>query len=146
MEGRKWRAEFADFNVGADSIGLHQADPNGLRRIEQSQIKSIKLTRPVTYVCDTTALGAVGVPDAHADNRKPFVVVFKDDTRITGNTLGFVRSIGLAQSSSSSRRAWVSVYWRPGRWETAPIRESSFSVNWVLLECGGDGWLRHSVP
>ena len=57
VDGRKWRAELVDFNVGAESIGLHQADPKGLRRIDQLQIRSIKLTRPVTYICDTTALG-----------------------------------------------------------------------------------------
>jgi type II secretory ATPase GspE/PulE/Tfp pilus assembly ATPase PilB-like protein len=91
LDGRKWRAELVDFNVGADSIGLHQADPKGLRRIELSQIRSIKLTRPVAYACDTTALGAVGVPDAHADKRKPFVVVFNNGTRMDGHTLGFIK-------------------------------------------------------
>jgi type II secretory ATPase GspE/PulE/Tfp pilus assembly ATPase PilB-like protein len=91
IDGRKWRAELVDFNAGAESIGLHQADPKGLRRISQSQIRSIKLTRPVTYVCDTAALCAVGVPDVRSDNRKPFVLVFNDGTRMAGNTLGFVK-------------------------------------------------------
>jgi type II secretory ATPase GspE/PulE/Tfp pilus assembly ATPase PilB-like protein len=91
MDGRKWRAELVDFHVGADSIGLHQADPKGLRRISLSQIRSIKLTRPVAWISDTAALDAVGVPDTHADHRKPFVVVFNDTTKMTGTTLGFVK-------------------------------------------------------
>jgi type II secretory ATPase GspE/PulE/Tfp pilus assembly ATPase PilB-like protein len=91
MDGRKWRAELVDFDVGADSIGLHQADPKGLRRISLSQIRSIKLTRPVACVSDTAALGAIGVPDTQADHRKPFVVVFNDATKMTGTTLGFVK-------------------------------------------------------
>jgi type II secretory ATPase GspE/PulE/Tfp pilus assembly ATPase PilB-like protein len=90
-DGRKWRAELVDFQVGADTVGLHQADPKSLRRIDLKEIKSIKLTRPVAYVRDTAALGAVGVSDAHADNCKPFVVVFNDGTRLSGNTLGFVK-------------------------------------------------------
>lgn len=88
-DGRKWRAELVDFRVGASSVGLHQADPKALRRIDLAEIKSIKLIRPVAYARDAAALGAIG--DAHADNRKPFVVVFNDGTRMTGNTLGFVK-------------------------------------------------------
>jgi hypothetical protein len=91
MDGRKWRAELVEFHVGADSIGLHQADPKGLRRISLSQIKSIKLTRPVDCVPDTATLGAIGVSDVHSDHRKPFVIVFTDATQMTGTTLGFVK-------------------------------------------------------
>jgi type II secretory ATPase GspE/PulE/Tfp pilus assembly ATPase PilB-like protein len=90
-DGRKWRAELVDFQVGADSIGLYQADPKELRRVAWSQIKLIKLTRPVAYVTDSAALGAVGVADAHTDSRKPFVVIFNDGTRMTGQSLGFVK-------------------------------------------------------
>jgi type II secretory ATPase GspE/PulE/Tfp pilus assembly ATPase PilB-like protein len=90
-DGRKWRAELVDFHVGASSVGLYQADPKALRRIDLSEIKSIKLTRSVAYVRDSAALGVIGVPDAQADNRKPFVVAFNDGTRMTGNTLGFVK-------------------------------------------------------
>jgi hypothetical protein len=90
-DGRKWRAELVDFHVGASTVGLHQADPKALRRIDLKEIKSIKLTRPVAYVRDTVTLGAIGVPDPSADNRKPFVVVFNDGTKMTGNTLGFVK-------------------------------------------------------
>jgi type II secretory ATPase GspE/PulE/Tfp pilus assembly ATPase PilB-like protein len=90
-DGRKWRAELVDFQVGADTVGLHQADPKALRRIGLSEIKTIKLIRPVAYVRDNAALGAVGVSAAHAENCKPFVVVFNDGTRLSGNTLGFVK-------------------------------------------------------
>jgi type II secretory ATPase GspE/PulE/Tfp pilus assembly ATPase PilB-like protein len=95
-DGRKWRAELVDFQVGGSSVGLYQADPKALRRIDLSEIKSIKLTRSVAYVRDTAALGAIGAPDAHSDFCKQFVIVFHDGTRMTGKTLGFVKDeIGL---------------------------------------------------
>jgi len=89
-DGRVLAAELVDFDLGVESVGLRQSDPQALRRVHMSQIRSIKLTRPVAYVADTAALGAVGVTDAHVDNRKPFVVVLIDGATTTGNTLGFV--------------------------------------------------------
>ena len=89
--GRVLRAQLVEFEPGVDSIGVRRTQPDGIRRIELAKIRSIKLTRPVEYVADAAALDAIGATDANIENRKSFVVCMGDGSKMTGQTLGFVR-------------------------------------------------------
>jgi type II secretory ATPase GspE/PulE/Tfp pilus assembly ATPase PilB-like protein len=85
------RGELVEFDLGRDLVGLRLAGPAGLKRIELAEIRSIKLTRPVTYVALATALNAIGAAEPAPDSPKPFVVAFRDGTKMTGRTLGFLK-------------------------------------------------------
>ena len=79
-----------EFEPGMDSIGLRLPEPQGLKRIELAMIRSIKLTRPVAYVAEAAALDAIAATKLRVDYEKSFVVSFRDGTKMTGKTLGFV--------------------------------------------------------
>jgi type II secretory ATPase GspE/PulE/Tfp pilus assembly ATPase PilB-like protein len=89
--GRVIRAQLVEFEPGADSIGVRRTRPDGIRRIDFAKLRSIKLTRSVEYVADSAALDAIGAADYNVENRKPFVVCMGDGSKISGQTLGFVR-------------------------------------------------------
>ena len=85
------RTELMEFDPGMDSIGVRRTHPDGIRRIPFAKIRSIKLTQPVAYVAHAAALDAIGATDPNVDKRKSFVVSLVDGTKMTGQTLGFVR-------------------------------------------------------
>jgi type II secretory ATPase GspE/PulE/Tfp pilus assembly ATPase PilB-like protein len=85
------REELVDFEPDTGSVGLRWAEPQKIKRIELTQIRSIRLTRPVAYIADAAALNAVGAPDPPVESHKPFVICLGDGTKMTGNTLGFVK-------------------------------------------------------
>jgi type II secretory ATPase GspE/PulE/Tfp pilus assembly ATPase PilB-like protein len=88
---RLMRAELTNFELGKDSIGLRLPEPQGLKRLNTAKIRSLKLTRPIAYVADTAALNALGSGALLVDRQKSFVVDFRDGTKMTGKTLGFVK-------------------------------------------------------
>jgi type II secretory ATPase GspE/PulE/Tfp pilus assembly ATPase PilB-like protein len=84
-------AELVDFEPGMGSIGVRRTQPDGIRRIPLAKIRSIKLTRSVEYVADAGTLAAIGATDPNVETRKSFVVCLGDGSKMTGQTLGFVR-------------------------------------------------------
>lgn len=91
IDGRITGGELVEFEPGKGAIVLRMAEPLGLKRIDFAKIRSIKLTRRVGYVVDTATLDAIGDTDPHRDHQKSFVVLFSDDTKMTGKTLGFIK-------------------------------------------------------
>ena len=107
--GRVTDGELVEFEPGMDSIGLRLAEPQGLKRIDLARIRSIKLTRPVAYVAEAAALDAIGATKLRVDHEKSFVVSFRDGTKMTGKTLGFVKEeaglfLFLVEGNSAQRR------------------------------------------
>jgi type II secretory ATPase GspE/PulE/Tfp pilus assembly ATPase PilB-like protein len=91
MDGRVMSGELVEFHRGADSIAVRLAPAGDLRRIEFAKIRSIKLTMPVTYLANVAALQAIGVTALRTDNEKPFIVSLRDASKISGDTLGFIK-------------------------------------------------------
>jgi len=91
IDRRVTSGELVDFDLGRDTIAVRLPAPQGLRRIELASIRSIKLTRPVAYVAEATALDAIGPGGLGAGNQKAFEVSFHDGTKIAGKTLGFIK-------------------------------------------------------
>jgi type II secretory ATPase GspE/PulE/Tfp pilus assembly ATPase PilB-like protein len=91
IAGGMTQGELVQFEPSADFIGVRLADSRELKRIEFSEIRSIRLTRPVEYVSDTATLDAIGAVAFRAQMEKPFVISLRDGKTITGNTLGFVK-------------------------------------------------------
>jgi type II secretory ATPase GspE/PulE/Tfp pilus assembly ATPase PilB-like protein len=91
MDGRVISGELVEFRRGADSVAVRLAPPGDVRRIEFAKIRSIKLTTPVTYLANIAALHAIGVSALRTDNEKPFIVALLDGSKISGDTLGFIK-------------------------------------------------------
>jgi type II secretory ATPase GspE/PulE/Tfp pilus assembly ATPase PilB-like protein len=91
IDGRLTRGELAEFDLGADSVGLRIAGMQNLERMKFARIRSIKLTLPVAYVADAAALDAVGSAESSDKSDRSFVVALRDGTKIRGDTLGFVK-------------------------------------------------------
>lgn len=107
-------AELVDFDRGLSSIGVRLAESQGLRRIDMVKIRSIKLTQPATYVADPAALDAIGKAQLSVSAEKPFVVLLRDGTKVTGKTLGFVKEeIGLFLFLIEGNSAQVIHYFIP---------------------------------
>ncbi len=83
--------DLVEFERGGRSIGVRPEEKQEVTQIDIAKIRSIRLTQPVTYVADAVALEAVGAPDSRADSQKPFVVVFRDGSKMAGKTLAFVK-------------------------------------------------------
>jgi len=90
-DGRIVRQELVEFEPGTDVVTVRSRECEAGREVPLTQIRSIRLLRPVDYVPDTEALKAVGVSDPHADKRKPFEITQADGSRMSGQTLGFVK-------------------------------------------------------
>ncbi len=89
-DGRVTLGELIEFNVGVDSIGLRLSREE-VKRIKLAEIRSIKLKQPAAYDVDSAALDALGAIAIGVEKQKPFVVSLVDGTKMTGNTLGFIR-------------------------------------------------------
>jgi len=91
MDGRVLGGELVEFKRDAESVAVRFAQPPGVRRIEVANIRSLKLTKPATYVANVAALDAVGVTNLRKDHERPFVVSLRNETKMTGDTLGFIK-------------------------------------------------------
>jgi type II secretory ATPase GspE/PulE/Tfp pilus assembly ATPase PilB-like protein len=90
-KGRVLHEELVEFSAGVDTVGVRRPQPHGIKRIDLAEVRSIKMTRPVKYIADATALLAIGATERGLESQKPFVVWLSDGSKVTGTTLGFVR-------------------------------------------------------
>jgi type II secretory ATPase GspE/PulE/Tfp pilus assembly ATPase PilB-like protein len=90
-DGRTERQQLVGFEPGAAAVTVRSGEGDRVREVPLSQIRTIRLVRPVGYVPDTEALKAVGVKDPDADKRKQFEITRADGGRMSGSTLGFVK-------------------------------------------------------
>jgi type II secretory ATPase GspE/PulE/Tfp pilus assembly ATPase PilB-like protein len=93
IDGRVKGGELVEFDTGIESIGLRVAGAQELTRIAFTEIRSIKLTRPIAYVAETAALTALGAVES-SEAAKAFEVSLSDGTKMAGKTLGFVKERG----------------------------------------------------
>src|SRR3984893_11561222 len=89
--GRVLHEELVEFAAGVATVGVRRPQPHGIKRIDLAEVRSIKMTRPVKYIADATALLAIGATERGLENRKAFVVWLADGSKVTGTTLGFVQ-------------------------------------------------------
>jgi hypothetical protein len=68
--GRVLHEELIEFAAGVDTVGVRRPQPHGIKRVDLAKVRSIKLTRPVTYIADATALLAVGATECGMDDHK----------------------------------------------------------------------------
>ena len=106
IDGQVLEGDLVVFDVGGDSVRLHVPGRREITRVTLAEIRSIKLTRPVAYVAETSALTALGAAPA-SHNAKPFEISLRDGKKIAGTTLGFVNEknglfLFLVEGSSTS--------------------------------------------
>ena len=108
LDGRIVRTHLLDLQPGASTVGMSSNGLQGLQRVPLTQIRSIRLAKPVAYLPDSEALQAVGVAES-PQRRKPFEVLYVDGTKLHGKTLGFVKDglgLFLFTVDGESEHAW----------------------------------------
>jgi type II secretory ATPase GspE/PulE/Tfp pilus assembly ATPase PilB-like protein len=95
VDGRILPKRLFELRQGSLTITMSSSGPTGLRDVPVNQIRSIRLSNPISYLPDVVALNAVGASPA-TQASKPFQITLIDGTTRSGHTLGFVRdAIGL---------------------------------------------------
>ena len=87
VKGRALHEELVEFAAGMDTVGVRRPQPHGIKRIDLTEVRSIKMTRPVKYIADATALLAIGATARGLENRKAFVVRLVDGSKVTAEEL-----------------------------------------------------------
>jgi len=93
LDGQVLAAQLVELDTRTQAVAIRFGGAPGVRRIPFTQIRSVKLERPISYLPDMEALNGVGAADAASPRQKPFEVQFVDGTRMSGKTLGFVKEV-----------------------------------------------------